>query len=142
MTIAAHPAPARHAVGLPALWFGLFGAPAAWTLQELSSYVLMSHACLPSMTPLRDAGSGAPWTIALIVSVVAIAVGASAGLVGYRSWRRTWPAEDGGGAEAEQLEVGEGRARFMAFSGILLSTVFLLNLLMNAVVLLVVPPCG
>lgn len=46
-----HPAPGRHLVGLGALWFGLFGAAAAWSVQELVSFAVVSHSCYPDWHP-------------------------------------------------------------------------------------------
>ena len=140
MTAATHPAPARHAVGLGALWFGLFGAPLAWSIQELAGYALIAHACYPAWQPRAALPAGGVWTLALAVSLTMLLVGLAGGFTAYRSWRRT--RHEHASPEAHQLEVGEDRARFMAISGIIVSAIFLFNLLMNAVTLFVVPACG
>jgi len=136
----ADPAPARHRVGLGALWFGLFGAAVAWSIQELAGYASIAHACYPSWQPRFIPVVPGVWTTTLIMSLVMVGLGIAAGLTAYRSWRLT--RRESSGAEERQLEVGDDRARFMAISGIIVSGILLFNLLMNAIVLFLVPPCG
>ena len=140
MTAATHPAPARHAVGLGALWFGLFGAPVAWSIQELVSFAVVSHSCFPFWQPLTLPRIAGTWTIALVVSLLTLALGAAAGATAWRSWRRTGSRQ---GEHAErQAEVGEGRARFMALSGLIVSGMVIYNMVLNFLTLFLVPPCG
>jgi hypothetical protein len=115
----------RHGVAIPplALWFGLFGAAAAWSVQELLGYVLVARSCLSRAGGAAPAGAlGA----ATALSVGLLLVGGVAGLVAYRIWRRT----------------AHGRVHFMALSGVLVSGLFGLGLLANLVVLFLVEPCG
>jgi hypothetical protein len=68
-----HPSPGRHQVSLTALWFGLFAAPAVWSLQLLLLYPVVAHACFPRDRPLSvPLLSSDP--IVLLVSVAALAV--------------------------------------------------------------------
>jgi hypothetical protein len=140
MIAAAEPAPARHRVGIWALWFGLFGAAVAWTIQELAGAAIIGHACYPSWQPRFTPTSSGVWTITLVISFAMLALGLAAGLTAYRSWRRTSQKHSEPGAR--HLDVGEGRARFMALSGTIVSGILLFNLIMNALVLFLVPPCG
>lgn len=139
MTVAAtsdsrHPAPRRGIVPLPALWFGLFGAPTAWALQTIAGYSLVAHYCYPSDTPLRAPTFGAARGVGFAVSAVVLAVVLLALATAFHSWRELRHGHD---AEHHELaEVGEGRARFMAFAGILLGFVFLFAVLMNALPLI------
>ncbi len=141
MTAAMAPvAPARHKVRPAALWFGIFGAAAAWSIQELASYAIVTHACYPSRQPLLLPAMSGAWTVTLLLSLLMLLVGLAAGFTAYRAWRRTRLVQSD--AEEYQLEIGEGRVRFMALSGVIMSSIFLLNLVMNASVLFMVPPCG
>ena len=140
MTTAVHPAPERHRAGVAALWFGLFGAPIAWSIQELVSYAVVAHACYPDWQPRLTRSLSGVWSIVLIVSLLTLLIGLAAGLTAYRSWALS--REERGNMEHHPLEHGEGRTRFMALSGLILSSIFLLNLVMNAVVLFLVPACG
>jgi hypothetical protein len=124
---------------LAALWFGLFGAAIAWSLQELSSYAILAHGCYPSWQPLAALSSPASWSAALVVSVVALLIGLTASLTAYRAWQRTSSGDE---SHTHHLDVGEGRERFMALSGIIVSLIMLGNIVMNAIVLLSVPACG
>jgi hypothetical protein len=121
------------------LWFGLFGAAAAWSLQELASYAILAHGCFPAWRPLAALSSPADWSAALGVSVAALLIGVTASLTAYCAWQRTGAGEE---SHTTHLDVGEGRERFMALSGIIVSLIMLANILMNAVVLLSVPACG
>jgi hypothetical protein len=135
-----HPAPGRHLVGLGALWFGLFGAAVAWSVQELVSFAVVSHSCYPDWHPRSAPTIGGTWTIALIVSLVMVLLGAGAGFTAWRSARRT--GEAGGGGVHHQLDVGERRAHFMATGGLVVSGLVLFAILLNLVVLFMAPICG
>ena len=137
---AIHPAPAVRTVTPSALWFGLFGAPVAWSLQLLASYALVAHGCYPDAEPMTIPVVPGLKTLVLGTGVAALVVALLAGGSAWRSWRAT-PQEHGGGHEA-LLEAGEGRTRFMALAGMLLGAVFALGIVMNVVPLLLLRPCG
>lgn len=157
---AGHPAPQRGQVGLGTLLFGIFGAPAAWSVQSLVNFSLASHACYPEMTPYASPTWNGLWPILLGMTLLAIVVGVSAGVVSYRVWQRTRgegngggdaraeggqrsSAPSGGGADARAaLEIGEGRTRFMAMAGMLTSISFVFASVVHGIALFMVPPCG
>ena len=140
MSARAEPAPARHRVTPAALWFGLFGAAVAWSIQELAGYAIISHACYPSWEPRFIPAASGVWTITLVLSLIMVVLGLAGGATAYGSWRRTRQPDSG--VEGRQLDHGEDRARFMAMSGMVVSGIVLFNLAMNAIVLFLVPPCG
>lgn len=135
-----HPAPHRDLVSTKLLFFGLFGAPFVWSVQLIVNYALMSHSCYPGRLPIPTSYVGVAWTVALIVSIASLIVAVASALTSIRSWRRT--EDEHAGSENALLEVGEGRTRFMAFAGILLSVLFLLGIVLNGIPLFVVPACG
>jgi hypothetical protein len=135
-----HPAPGRHLVPLGALWFGLFGAAIAWSVQELVSVAVVSHSCYPDWRPRAAPTVGGTWTIALIVGLRMLLLGLGAGLTAWRSSRRT--AEAGGSGIHHQLEVGERRGHFMATGGLVVSGIVLFGIVLNLVVLFMAPMCG
>jgi hypothetical protein len=144
----AHPAPARARVGVGALAFGLFGAPAAWSVQTLVNLPVASHGCFPRLDPLATPAT-AVRAVVLAVSVAAIVVGAAAAAVAWRTWARTREEQQEGsgrgaahGPEAALLETGEGRTRFLALAGVLTSLTFLLVSVVHAATLLLVVPCA
>jgi hypothetical protein len=135
-----HPAPRRDRASLAALWFGLFGAPLAWSVQELVNTPVVGHACYPKTEPLPSPSFHATVGFALGVSVVTALVALAALLTAASTWRSVRRGHQG--EHAALLEVGEGRTRFMALAGILLGVVFLLGIVMHAVPLFILPPCG
>lgn len=139
MSAAAHPAPRRDIVPTRVLWFGIFGAPAAWALQTIVNYSLVSHFCFPGAMPRRTPTFDALRTTGIAVSIIVVVVVLLAMATAVRSWRATRHGHDA--EHHELLEVGEGRARFMAFAGVLLSGVFLFAVLMNALPLITNAMC-
>jgi hypothetical protein len=137
---AAHPAPAEHRVALAALWFGLFGAPVIWSIQLMLNYALVAHACYPASEPLSAPVFGGLRTTVLATSAVALVIALAAGATAWQSWRATRQEHRGG--EEALLEVGEGRTRFMALAGMLVSGLFLLGVIMNSIPLFIMQPCG
>ena len=137
---AVHPAPPDRAVTPPALWFGLFGAPVAWSLQLLASYALVAHGCYPDSEPMTMPVVPGLRTLVLGTGVTALVVALLAGGSAWRSWRATQHEHES--RHEALLEAGEGRRRFMALAGMLLSAVFLLGIVMNIVPLLMLRPCG
>lgn len=145
-----HPAPGRHRVGSFALWFGLLGAPAAWSVQTLVNLPIASHACFPKITPLEAPQTGALRDILFVVSIVAIVVSIAALATAVRAWQQTRGEHQtrvGRGTRHHSgtalAETGEGRTRFMTGAGVLTSLTFLLVSVMHtAVVFLAVPACG
>jgi hypothetical protein len=134
-----HPAPHRAAVGRNALWFGLFGGPFFWSAQLIVTYTLAAHACFPQRQPLIRASSPAAWIAACAVIVIAF-IGCIAALVtSTANWRATRTEKSG--ADAALLEAGEGRTRFMAYAGILLSALFTGGVVLSALAVLLVPVC-
>jgi hypothetical protein len=103
------------AVSLRSLWFGLAGAPIAWSVQELAGYALAAQGC------------GAGRTASVVLGVAATLVGVGAGVTASRAWRAS------GSARAP--------AGFMALGGILTSVLFIPLLVMNVALATTVPAC-
>ena len=139
-SVPVHPTPGRHAVSAGALWFGLFGAPAAWSMQLMVNYALTAHGCYPGSEPRATPDFGGLSTLVLVISVAALTVAAAAGGAAWRSWRASRTEHPGD--HAYPLETGAGRTRFMALAGLLLSGLFLLGVVMATIPLFFVPPCG
>ena len=117
-----HPAPHRHRVALGALLLGLIAAPLAWEVQVLASSAIAVH----------------NWRTALFaIAAVCIATALLGGVIALRSWRLTF-GEFPGSAH-HLLDRGQGRARFMAMCGVLVSLLFLYALLFGLTVVFLVP---
>jgi hypothetical protein len=144
---AGHPAPARTNVSLAALWFGLFGAPVAWSAQTLVNLPVAAHGCFPRLVPL-DTPVTAVRGIAFVVSLLALAVCVAATAVSFRSWARTRHEHHEAAGKGSRhtpanalMETGEGRTRFMAAAGVLTSLTFLIVSLVHAAAVFLVLPC-
>lgn len=125
-SFAIHPPPRGHAVSSGALWFGLFGAPAAWSLQLMANYALTAHGCFPAFAPRAAPTFGGLWMVVLLISVAAFGLAIAAGAIAWRSWRT--PSTE--------------RTRFMALAGMLLSGLFLIGVVMAGIPLFLIPACG
>jgi hypothetical protein len=143
-----HPAPARERVSLPALWFGLFGGPVAWSIQTLVNLPVASHGCFPRLDPLAQPVT-AVRGVAFSVSLLALAICVAATVVSVRSWSRTRHEHheatgkgSGHDAGTALLETGEGRTRFMALAGVLTSVTFLILSLVHAAAIFLVSACA
>ena len=135
-----HPSPHRHRVLRWAHWFGLLGAPIAWSLQELVNVSLAGHACYPHDVPLAMPLWPQLGGIAIWVEAVAFVICIAAGLVAFASWRRSRNEKPG---DAHQLlGSGDGRTRFMAMAGVIMSVLFLIGTALATLNLLTVAPCG
>jgi hypothetical protein len=137
-----HPAPHRERVSLLALLFGLAAGPAGWIAQLLLGYGLSSYACYPSdepqlTSPPRGWSGEHVWLLA--INLLCLALTVAGFLTALANWRRTRAEKEGGAHRL--LQTGEGRARFLALSGMLACGVFALAILANTWTVLGVPAC-
>jgi hypothetical protein len=105
----------------------------------IAGFAVTAHGCYPRSIPLADSVIGGMRVIAIIITAIATAVSVAAGVVSLGSWRRT--SSEMAGQKHALLEVGEGRTRFMALSGVLVSALFLLAIVLNFLSIAFVPPC-
>jgi hypothetical protein len=136
---AGHPSPHRHRVRLGALIFGLSGGPAAWSVTWMVSVVLAQEACHPGTISLSTPAFGGVHAALVVLNGIGCLVTIASGIVAYRSWIATREEHPGSGQTL--LEIGEGRARFMAMAGILTSAGFLVAILFGIPAILLVPAC-
>jgi hypothetical protein len=144
-----HPAPERSRVPVRMLWFGLFGGPVAWSVQTLVNLSLASHACYPQLFPLDAPTTGGLRGIVFVVSILAVLVSSAAAVSAWRAWQFTRHEHQQASGKADQhraetaaLETGEGRTRFMALAGVLMSTTFVLVALVHLSTVFLITPCG
>lgn len=102
--------------GSLALWFGVLGAPLAWAAQLVVNYALEDPlTCAPgAATPGVLLGMDIERWLAMITAAL-VAVAFAALVVSIRCYRRL----------RDDATIG-GRARWMAFAGIVNSSIFLL----------------
>jgi hypothetical protein len=73
------------------------------------------------------------------VSVLALVIAGAALIASYGAWRRT--AHEHTGRHHRVWEVGEGRTRFMALAGTIVTAVFAINIVLNGLAVFLVGPC-
>ncbi len=115
------------------LWFGVFGAPAAWTAQFLIGYWLSEIGCSPG----GDGGLAVDaWTVAITAAAAVLAVLAE--LAAIATFRRTRGARGVGGTEEPPPK---GRVHFLATVGIVIAPLFLFMILMSGLGTIFLPEC-
>ena len=94
------------------LWFGVLGAPAAWTLLLVVGYGFEEVDCSRGSSRWGfDAATGN-----LVLFIATASIGVVAGAASFSAWRRT--------QQPEAADV-RGRLAWMGFAGILVSGLFL-----------------
>jgi hypothetical protein len=121
-----------------ALWFGLGGAPIAWSVLQLIVYPIAAHACFPHGVPLAHSEIGHVNRITIVVSVLALAVGLMALRTAIHNVRVTRAAAGEPSAPPDEVE---GPWYFLAYAGLVASVVFSLGIVMTALAPFVVSPC-
>jgi hypothetical protein len=106
------------------MWFGLLGAPAAWTFQHVAGYGLTEAACNAAGTTWSTPVDA--WTIVVTTGAAAIAL--LAGLAAFLAFRRTRQVEGVGGSEEPPPK---GRIHFLAVVGITISPLFFAIIVMS-----------
>ena len=106
----------REGRGSALLWFGVLGAPLAWTVELVAGYSLEEwFACSPATSTPGDILGLDVRAVALGISLATVVVAVAAGLVSLRCLRRIEP---------DATDRVHQRARWMAIAGIMNSTLY------------------
>jgi hypothetical protein len=132
----------RHQLSIGEALFGVFGGPLAWFVQLCAGYALATWPCFPLDHRLLIPQGGYAWSFPLMVAllVAGVVVALAAFGVSWRTYART--RNEGGGDDRHLIEVGAGRARFLALWGMLLGAGFAVATSLTAVAFLLVPRCN
>jgi hypothetical protein len=106
------------------LWTGILGGAIAWLLSFEANFALAPLACVMQ-------GKLALY----VISLIALAVTAGCGLLAWKQWTmagREWPGNGGGVLS---------RIRVMAIGGVLLSAMFFIVILAQAIPEVILAPC-
>lgn len=106
--------------------FSFFAGPAAWALQILIGYALATQSCL----------AGNKLSLYILFAAVTLITVASAFLA-YRNWREYAR----GRQSLTDLEAQVGSREWFSLAGALLSTMFLLPILMTGIAIIFLSPC-
>lgn len=126
--------------GIVRLYVGMTVAPFAWAIHVLIGYSLAAYACYPKTLALdRPLWPGLRTVLVAVTAGcwVILAIGC---FVAWRNWRAT--AHQSPASSHRMLQSGDGRARFMALCGLLVSGGFAIALLFTSVGVPWVPDCG
>jgi hypothetical protein len=138
-TTVVHPSPHRHRVSFAALMFGIIAAPVFWLGQMILGYGVSAVTCYGGDHPTTIASGAALRSALIVFDAIAIIAAIAGGIVSYMSWRRVRNEKEGGPRQA--LEIGDGRARFMALWGIMSSLWFLGAIVFSTIASVTVPLC-
>lgn len=101
------------------LWIAVLGSASVWFLQLQTSYSLVLYAC----------ANGAVWSLHA-VSLLFLVLAAIPGWIAWQHWRR-----------GDRQSAGAGRERFMALLGLLLTGLFLILIIAQAIPSFFFDPC-
>jgi len=138
-----HPAPARHQTDIGTLAFGIFGAPVIWGVHFLANVTIASRTC-STLAPMKP--SVTAYASVLAIDAIALVIAAAAFILSMHAWQATKHEaanKEDGATSAEQVAYGgEGRTRFMALGGIIVSAIFTTAILFDTVAAIMVSSCG
>jgi hypothetical protein len=100
---------------------------------------MAAHFCYPQDTPLSAPTFGELRAAIGAVMLGAIVVATTATVIAAKTWRATNAGPQGADSARE---TSEGRVRWMARGGVLVSILFLFLILLSGVPVLLVPPCS
>jgi len=114
------------------MWFGLFGAPAAWAGQHVAGVALTIGACHDN-TAGPDLGIRVDlWTV--VTTAAAVLVATLALLSAIAAWRSARDADDSDPPPG-------GRVHFLGIIGLTISPLFLAIILMSGIGTIVLQEC-
>jgi len=122
-------------VGRKSLWMGVLLAPAAWILTEAVGYYMAARSC-EAIRGLPLAGPRYPMLAQAALGIGALIVAGIGLAIAISNLRRVNGRPVG--TEATAL----GRARFMAYGGVLVSVMFLGGIVMFVLPALIVNACS
>jgi hypothetical protein len=121
-------------------WFAFLGAAAAWSIQLILGYALLSHACYPQSEPLLSPTAGGFPIAAIVIEIVTLLIALAALLMAWRLVNTTI-GRPIGFAEAAAISGENGVPRYLAVAGVLIGTVFTLLIIFNGLALILEPTC-
>lgn len=111
-------------VGLTRLWAGLLLAPGIWVVGELAGYYLAARSCELGHAGIPLTGTAQPRVTHIVLETLIALVAAAGVFVALGNWRATQHDPRPGDPPAP------GRAHFMAFSGLVVSSLFLFGIVL------------
>jgi len=120
-------------------WVHFLGGPVIWGIHFIVSYVWVEFACRAQLLVLDSTVLGLTvlsW-IVLALTLIAVLAALYVGWASYGAWRRIRECQ-----KPDELEAwGVESRRFMAFTGMFLSALFSLVILLTGLPVLLLKPC-
>ena len=123
-------------VRLRRLWLGLLLAPGVWVLGEILGYYLAARSCELSPGGVPLLGTAHPAVTHIVFEAIAAIIAALGFSIALTNWRESRYETSPGDAPAP------GRAHFMAFTGLVVSALFLFGIVLFGVSGFVVNTCS
>jgi hypothetical protein len=123
------------------LWFAFLGAPLAWSIQELAGYAMMAHVCFPRSEAVVPADGTAVRGLAIALTLVCLIAALWALRSAARGVARTTPESRAGWEQAALASDRTDVWRYLAFSGIIMGSVFSCLIVYNLLALVLEPVC-
>jgi hypothetical protein len=111
-------------------WYGVLGAPLAWTIELLAGYGTQEASCSPGSTSSSLTGNA---NSAIGVLTVAMLLVATGGVLAARATRRR--------LESGEIADPRGRVDFMARVGMIGSLLFALAIVLSGIPILAIESC-
>jgi hypothetical protein len=121
------------------VWFAFLGAAAAWSVQLIVGYALVSHGCYPSSDPLMLGaygwryGAGIVTLVTLFIAILSLSL----------AWRlvTSTPDRPVGFETGLALADAGGVVRYLSFAGVIIGIVFTAMIVFNGLAIILEPTC-
>ncbi|HSL46726.1 MAG TPA: hypothetical protein VK897_25040 [Anaerolineales bacterium] len=132
--------PSRQETNSRLLWIQLLAGPILWSVHFLLSYLLVEAACQAGWN-FNILGRNGLSFIVIVLTILAVIATALFALRSYRGWRDLHKDRSLRQEFRETASWFEGPVDFMYFSGLLLSVLFAVTILMVGLPALFLQPC-
>ena len=123
-------------VGLKRLWVGILLAPGSWVFMELVGYYLASRGCNTEIEGVPLAGTAHPAVTQAILMAAGVIIAVIGLFIALGNWRAVQPS-------AQRGDTPEwGRAHFMSFGGVLVSTLFTVGIVLFGIPAFLLNACS
>jgi magnesium-transporting ATPase (P-type) len=116
------------------LWFSVGTGVVVWVIHFLAIYVVVELVCRQNWLNFTILGISGTQVTTLLITVIGVAIVATAGMVSYQQWRRLRE-------ENKDWHSIRERYRFMIFSGLVMNVVFIVLMILTFLPSLVLPVC-
>jgi hypothetical protein len=125
----------RNSVGL---WFSMVGAPFAWVIHFMAMWAITEMGCRLGVAESRVFGIYAAHGLAVLSTVITLALIGASGHTAYRRWKRIRLTDI---QEPDDAASSTARTRFMSLLGMLFSVLFAVAVISMIIPVFALPIC-